>query len=117
MFRKKNLALTKSPSAKCVAVSYGGNENIPVFEQTRYMEFYVIENGKKKQKQMISLGPVDTEGRVKLLREMKTDYVISKNFGPRSLHELKRFGMHALVFDGGSGAAFREYTKGTLREM
>lgn len=110
--KEKQMLLPKTPQTKFVAVAYEGNGQVPYFEKTMYFEFYTVINGKKVRKNMLSLPDGKLATAVDTLRKLKTDYVVSRGFGPKALHELKRYQIKCCIFDGGPGAAFRAWLAG-----
>jgi predicted Fe-Mo cluster-binding NifX family protein len=118
--RKKKddtIILQKTPQTKFVAVAYGGDGEIPYFEQAEYYEFYTIVNGRKVRKNMLSLPDTNVRTAIRTLYDMKTDTVICRGFGPKALHELKKNGIQCCIFTGGPQAGLKAWLEGRAEEM
>lgn len=117
--RRFDPTIMKTPQTTLLAVAFTGHGYVPNFEEAEYFEIYAFENGKKRQKQMLSANQegVRTDDIMKQLYRMKIDVLIARNYGPRSLHKLKSYGIKTCVFDGGPGAAVKAWKEQRLRVM
>ncbi|MDD6666438.1 MAG: NifB/NifX family molybdenum-iron cluster-binding protein [Lachnospiraceae bacterium] len=100
-----------------MAIAYGGDGTVPVFEKTAYFEFYTVLDGRKRQKNMLSIPDNSTKEITKTLKKMRTDFVICRNIGPRALNELRKAGIKCILFEGGPNATFKEFLNGSLEPL
>lgn len=116
--REKSRVISKGEGTEFVVVGFPGGGPIPDFEKIDHFELYGVRDGKILKKQMLRFPEnPETEERIRMLRELSADAVIAARFLPRDLAQLQEAGIQAYTFDGGPGAAIRDYRKGRLKSI
>lgn len=101
-----------------VAVAYSGEGTIPAFENATYYEIYLLDHkGRKVRRQMFSAVDMTKDDIVNEFRHDAIDVVITRNYGPKWLHQFHRLQIRTCVFDGGPDAAIKALNAGTILEM
>ena len=103
-------------ATEIVAVTYDGR-SVTNFEQGDAFWIYAIDEDKVVRMQILSLYSRNIKDVVDQLRRIRVDTIISKNFGPKAMNELKQSGYKLVTFDGGAKAAVKAYASGKIKAI
>ncbi len=103
-------------ATEIVAVTYDG-KSVTNFEQGDAFWIYAIDKDKVVRMQILSLYSRDTNAVIEQLRRIRVDVIISKNFGPKAMNELKNAGYKLVTFDGGAKASVKAYATGKIKAI
>ncbi|MGI5989131.1 MAG: NifB/NifX family molybdenum-iron cluster-binding protein [Lachnospiraceae bacterium] len=115
--REKSGSLSKPEGGVFVIVGFESG-TVPDFKSIDHFELYCIRDGKIVTKRMLRFPDANDEsGKIRMMKQLDADAVIAAKFLPRDLAKLREAGIKACSFDGGPGAAIREYRKGNLKSL
>lgn len=119
LFKKKTerTEIRRVPGVTVVLVASNGGGRVLYYEQTDDFEVYFFKDGERIRKEMIHFPKEHIEERVGRFRQIYVDAVISRGFGPKALHQLRRHQIRAYEFDGGPAAAARAFQQGKLAPL
>lgn len=119
LFKKKTeqTEIRRVPGVTVVLVASNGGGRVLYFEQTEDFEVYFFKDGERIRKEMIQFPKEHIDGRIERFRQIYVDAVISRGFGPKAQHQLRRYQIKMYTFDGGPAAAARAYQRGELRPV
>ncbi|MDD6790402.1 MAG: hypothetical protein PUE04_09900 [Lachnospira sp.] len=114
----KSRVISRKEGTEVVVIGFPGGGLIPNFEKMDHFELFCVRNGKTVKKQMLRFPDnADTTDRIRMMRELSADAVVAARFLPRDLSKLKEAGIRAYTYDGGPGAAIRDYCRGFLKPI
>ena len=111
------MARKRSSRYTFVAVSYGGEAELLIFEQTKAFWSYFLDGKRIERRELLSVYDDSTDALIAHISNSLFDVVIARNFGAKAMAKLKAAGIRLYTFSGGCDAALKAYINGELTAL
>lgn len=102
---------------RCVAVTYDGANEIPVFEKTTNFMLYFMDGNEVFREEQLSIFPKNTDDLISQIENSTISEIICKMCGPKALSRLRKAGIAVYEFSGYRGGAMEAYRAGKLHQL